>query len=597
MITKELISRIVHKSDVEKRWQLAVDFVPLKGEIIIYDRDDNIEDESLKGTYSYARFKIGDGVTKVNDLPFANSSNFIGPDAPGEAPDGSFWVDTDEEGGFKITVNGIAPNENGNIEIEVTDPYELPVGGDELGGVKNGGNVVIDATGAMNVEVPSIDGLASESYVDDAIGAIEIPSIEGLATEEYVDGAIAAIPKVEVNYPVVSVNGQTGAVNLDAEAVGALSKDTAIPTVPTNVSAFANDAGYLTQHQSLAGLATEGYVDGVAEGLQDNIDTLSSAVELLTNGVDTETVDGVNDLIAYVNEHGTEVTGMKADIQANADALAELAPVAKTGSWNDLEDKPFGEIGSGVVIEWDGNTEGLESSGSFADFDSYHVSNLTPSIDEMIGGSLAFSDGQLLEVTEDWVVTVADGVVIVGEFSVFVVYKENATFTHGDTTFSFPKTGMYFLRSRPDISVFYTSSFTYGGGSSVKTLDEKYIPSSIARVSDIPVVDLTLYETKVNAESKLAEAKSYTDEAVGAITFPEVNYPVTSVNGQTGAVVIDIPSTEGLATETYVDNAISGITRYYTKEEIDNMEFITLDEIDAICSRTIQMVSPTSGTF
>lgn len=33
-----------------------------------------------------------------------------------------------------------------------------------------------------------------------------------------------------------------------------------IPVVPTNVSAFTNDAGYLTQHQSLAGYATENWV-------------------------------------------------------------------------------------------------------------------------------------------------------------------------------------------------------------------------------------------------------------------------------------------------------------------------------------------------
>lgn len=39
-----------------------------------------------------------------------------------------------------------------------------------------------------------------------------------------------------------------------------LSNKPAIPTVPTNVSAFNNDAGYLTQHQSLAGYATESWV-------------------------------------------------------------------------------------------------------------------------------------------------------------------------------------------------------------------------------------------------------------------------------------------------------------------------------------------------
>ena len=55
--------------------------------------------------------------------------------------------------------------------------------------------------------------------------------------------------------------------------------------------------------------------------LQGNIDTVSAAVERLTNGVSAEEVDGVNDLIQYVKDHGTEVTGIKADIKANADAI------------------------------------------------------------------------------------------------------------------------------------------------------------------------------------------------------------------------------------------------------------------------------------
>ena len=47
---------------------------------------------------------------------------------------------------------------------------------------------------------------------------------------------------------VASVNGKTGAVVLNADDVGALPDDTEIPTVPTNVSAFTNDAGYLTSY-------------------------------------------------------------------------------------------------------------------------------------------------------------------------------------------------------------------------------------------------------------------------------------------------------------------------------------------------------------
>ena len=59
--------------------------------------------------------------------------------------------------------------------------------------------------------------------------------------------------------------------------------------------------------------------------LQGNIDTVSSALERLTNGVSADEIDGVNDLINYVNEHGPEVTGMKADIAANAKAISDQA--------------------------------------------------------------------------------------------------------------------------------------------------------------------------------------------------------------------------------------------------------------------------------
>lgn len=61
------------------------------------------------------------------------------------------------------------------------------------------------------------------------------------------------------------------------------------------------------------------------EELQGNIDTVSGAVERLTNGVSAEEVDGVNDLIQYVKDHGTEVTGMKKDISDNASAIDGVA--------------------------------------------------------------------------------------------------------------------------------------------------------------------------------------------------------------------------------------------------------------------------------
>ncbi len=56
MANKTFQSRIVQKHDTQVNWEKAINFIPLKGEIIIYDDINKI--------------KIGDGTTKINDLKF-----------------------------------------------------------------------------------------------------------------------------------------------------------------------------------------------------------------------------------------------------------------------------------------------------------------------------------------------------------------------------------------------------------------------------------------------------------------------------------------------------------------------------------------------
>ena len=56
-------SRIVPKGDIEANWNKALGFIPLDKEIIIYKAD---------AAHPVARFKIGDGVTPVQDLEFSS---------------------------------------------------------------------------------------------------------------------------------------------------------------------------------------------------------------------------------------------------------------------------------------------------------------------------------------------------------------------------------------------------------------------------------------------------------------------------------------------------------------------------------------------
>ena len=62
--------RLTLKHDIAANWAKAINFIPLAGEIIIYDGI--VED----GKYiEVPKLKIGDGKTKLNDLPFVDSNN------------------------------------------------------------------------------------------------------------------------------------------------------------------------------------------------------------------------------------------------------------------------------------------------------------------------------------------------------------------------------------------------------------------------------------------------------------------------------------------------------------------------------------------
>ena len=77
---REILTRICNKHDLEANWQATTNFVPLQGELIIYDREIGLDGELLEipvgrtTPYAYERLKIGDGITPVNELPFIDET-------------------------------------------------------------------------------------------------------------------------------------------------------------------------------------------------------------------------------------------------------------------------------------------------------------------------------------------------------------------------------------------------------------------------------------------------------------------------------------------------------------------------------------------
>ena len=148
-------ARFIPKGDVEKNWKKATGFIPLDKEIIIYKPDEN---------YSYARIKIGDGKTGVNDLPFVVNA------------DGKFankdWVSLQLSIAEKKTENYV-DNATQGLATE---------------------NYVDNATQGLATEAWVNEGFetaraAVQQYVD--------KSVQGFVNKEYVDNAVAAIPEIQ----------------------------------------------------------------------------------------------------------------------------------------------------------------------------------------------------------------------------------------------------------------------------------------------------------------------------------------------------------------------------------------------------------------
>lgn len=176
---------------------------------------------------------------------------------------------------------------------------------------------------------------------------------------------------------------RTGNVNLTPADIGALPDDTEIPVVPTNISAFNNDVGYLTQHQSLtdypkktelANVATSGdYTDLIntptipsTEGLATETYVQNKIAEVVNSAPGT--LDTLNELAQALGNDPNFATTMATELGKKANT-ANLATVATSGSYNDLTNKPtIPSVGNGTLtIQKNGTSAGTFTANATTD--------------------------------------------------------------------------------------------------------------------------------------------------------------------------------------------------------------------------------------
>lgn len=164
-----------------------------------------------------------------------------------------------------------------------------------------------------------------------------------------------------------------------------------------------------------------------------------------------------------------------------------------------IKNKPFGEEKTDTLT-WDGNpTDVYVWASKPLGLMAYLVSEETPTTDDLTGGSIVLKTPDGVQNIENIETQVKEysGYIIIGGSAIVIVYESALTFS---------KPGIYFVTSTdPEFDMGYVESMTLPNYefTTVKTLDETFIPNTIARTADIPEV------------------------------------PVTSVNGMTGDVVVE----------------------------------------------------------
>ena len=391
---KILNTRVQLKYDSYANWtsttlgdNKGANFVLKAGEIgICYLPTDYSEKQVVGSQPPQILFKVGNGSAKFSELPWASAK---AADVYEWAKQASLPVTKEGNGNV---VAGIAWDENTKGIKFTTASVATSEGMEQLANrvaaIENGYATDAELAAAVEAINTAIAAKADKTYVDEELGKkVNTSDFNTFKTENTTaigtakSEAIAAA-KTETETQVGAL--RDGAVKDNADAIAAIRDHASVDSfadVMTEMAKYQLSGDYATKAEA------QGYADAKDEAIaaakkagddaqsdlnsyktsnnvalalkadQTALDAVSAvanaaatqaalteeinrakaaekvnadAIERLTNGVSQEEIDGVNDLINYVNEHGPEVEQMQKDIAANAKAVSDEATRADT---------------------------------------------------------------------------------------------------------------------------------------------------------------------------------------------------------------------------------------------------------------------------
>ena len=357
-MAKQINTRILLKYDSYENW-MASSFILKKGEAAICEMKNTV-DQSAAPTILV---KFGDGSHSFSQLPWSSA---LAADVYAWAKADSIQIEevlaegaSEADGSVKV-FTGVAFNKDTG---KLVFTYKYAAKASDITTALSDYTTKTDVATAKQEAITAASGdatskanaalLSANEYTDGLANGQVKTNKENIATLttkvetlEVTGGQANVIEGVQVNgadlTPDANKKVNIDLVNAtvakagDADKLGGVAAaDYATKTVAQGY-ADAKDTAIAAAKK--AGTDAQAYAEGVAgrvatiEGdylkaadktaLQEQITTNANAITTLTEGLNPDKIDGVKDLVDYVNEHGTEVTGMKEDIAANSAAIA-----------------------------------------------------------------------------------------------------------------------------------------------------------------------------------------------------------------------------------------------------------------------------------
>ena len=336
---KKITSRIQQKHDVAANWAKATNFIPKKGEIIIYDAEYNASGEETQAV----RFKIGDGSKTVNNLPFAVIDGI-------QKISGEFYFLKTEDGSI-VGIN----NRGVMIMSKPNNPSLFIVG-------KEGD---MDLYAALKVQ--SSGDVTSPSTITIGLGEPTVVQLEGQeagsAKQVFTSQGSGATPKW--TSVVNSLNGNTGDITGIATTSQLDNKQDKITSSNKLSSSLVSDLGaaaekavdtVISANSTSTNLPTSKAVEDRINA-HSGIDKVGTVTGVKMNGTTKNPSSGVVDIgtvltkhqsIKSINTNNTAAQSVSPSEAIVGTGTINLHKIAKTGNYNDLLDKLT--AGSNITI-------------------------------------------------------------------------------------------------------------------------------------------------------------------------------------------------------------------------------------------------------